>query len=233
MIDLHCHILYGIDDGAKDLNESIEMARLAYQDGIRHIIATPHFTGNYFNHKQIVLTKVQELQEKLKQEHIPITIHPGNEVRLESASFIYNHAKEENFCYLGHSSKFILLEQTWKQYCEETIDIVKWLHERGKFIIIAHPERHFFFRKNPLLLKQLIDMGCWTQVSVDSMLGKNTDEAKDFSTWLLENNYVHTLATDAHNIHRKPNLSEGFRLVTALVGKKRSDEILTRMDSIL
>jgi protein-tyrosine phosphatase len=233
MIDIHCHILYGIDDGADDMKESIEMARLAYQDGIRHIIATPHFSANYFNHKEIVQNKVKELQENLNLEQIPITIHPGNEVRLESADFIYEHAREENFCFLGNHSKFILLEQTWKQYCEETIEIVKWFQENGKVIILPHPERHFFFRKNPLLLKQLIDLGCWTQVSVDSMLGKNSDEVKDFSTWLLENNYVHTLATDAHNIHRKPNLSEGFRLVAALAGKQRAEEILKRMDSIL
>ena len=231
MIDIHCHILYGIDDGADDLDESIAMARLAYEDGIHHIFATPHFNKNHINHREVVLNKVQELQNKLDDYNIPVTIYPSNEVRLESASFIYEHAN--NFSYLGPSSKFILLEQKWKDFSEDTFEIIGWFLQKGVVPIIPHPERHFFFRKNPKLLRRLIEEGCWTQVSVDSLLGKNTEDALVFSRWLIEQNYVHTLATDAHNIHRKPNLSTGFKIIEETVNKQRANEIRARMEQIL
>lgn len=233
MIDIHCHILYGVDDGAQDLTESVEMARIAYEDGMRHIIATPHFTANHLNMKPTVEAKVIELQKQLNKEQIPITIHPGNEVRLESASFVYEHAKHDHFCYLGDDQNFILLEQPWKKYNENTIEVIKWLRSKHITPIIAHPERHVFFRENPLLLKQLIDLGCWTQVTADSIIGKNTEEAKQFCAWLLENDFVSTLATDAHNTRRKPNLSTGFNIVAELAGSQRVQEIQTRMKKII
>jgi protein-tyrosine phosphatase len=152
MIDIHCHILYGIDDGAQDLQESIEMARLASKDGIRHLFATPHF---------------------------------------------------------------------------------KWFIQRGTRPIIPHPERHYFFRKQPELLTRLIDEGCWTQVSVDSLLGKNSDDAMDFAHRLIDDDLVHILATDAHNLHRKPNLSDGFRMVTERSGSQKAKEIHSRAQQIL
>jgi protein-tyrosine phosphatase len=231
MIDIHCHILYGIDDGAQDLHESIEMARVASKDGIRHLFATPHFNENHFNPEAQIKDKVIELQQHLDQQQIPITIYPSNEVRLESAAFIYKHA--EHFAYLGPAQKFILLEQKWKDYSQDSLEIVQWFMQRGTIPIIPHPERHYFFRKQPELLIRLIDEGCWTQVSVDSLLGKNSDDAMDFAHRLIDSDLAHILATDAHNLHRKPNLSEGFRIVTERAGSHKAEEMLNRAMQIL
>ncbi len=233
MIDIHCHILPGVDDGAKDWRESTEMARIAFAEGIRHIVATPHFTASHFNHSDIVRQKTAELQQILDQAGIRVTVYPGNEVRMESADFIYEHGKKEHFCYLGKTKKYVLLEQRWAEYDKHAPEVVKWFIDRGTKPIIPHPERHTFFRKQPQLLTGLIEAGAWTQVSVDSLLGKNSEDARTFSHWLIDNNYVHTLATDAHNLNRKPNLSLGFAIVEERAGAQRAQEIRSRLSQIV
>ena len=233
MIDIHCHILYGIDDGAKDLDESLAMAKFAYEDGIRQIIATPHFTKDHMNDKKIIRDKVVQLQQLLDKEQIPIKIHAGNEVRIESAAFIYEHTRKKSFHYLGNKSKFILLEQTWHAYNADTMEVAQWFMNQGIQPIIPHPERHSFFREQPGLLIDLIQKGCWTQVSVDSLLGKNTEDARLFAEWLVQHNCVHVLATDAHNIDRKPVLSVGYQIIESLAGIQRVEEMHSRLKQIL
>jgi protein-tyrosine phosphatase len=233
MIDIHCHILWGIDDGAKDLNESLEMARIAYEDGIRHIIATPHFNNTFLNDRAIVLNKLQELQTALDEAGIQVRIHPGSEIRLENQEFFEEHDKTSRFHFLGHTEKFVLLEQRWEDYEPSTVAVVQSLRARGITPIIPHPERHWFFRDNPELLAALIEAGAWTQVSVDSLLGKNNEEAQNFSEWLIARGWLHTLATDAHNVNRKPNLSLGYERVRQLAGEQRCREIASRAEGMI
>ncbi|MDF2725093.1 MAG: hypothetical protein K0Q59_4768 [Paenibacillus sp.] len=233
MIDIHCHILSGIDDGAKSVEESVEMARLAYEDGIRHIIATPHFTSTLLTYRDIVAVKMKQLQSLLNEQKIGITLHPGHEVRLESASFIERHIEERSFFYLGAPENFILFEQRWSDYDPAVVDLVQLFVGKGIIPIIPHPERHDYFRKQPELLTQLVEAGAWTQVSVDSMLGKNNEAARDFAFQLFDQDIVHTIATDAHNTNRKPNLSEGYRLIAERYGQTRVQQISERIQRII
>jgi protein-tyrosine phosphatase len=233
MIDIHCHIIPGVDDGASDLEEALEMARIAYADGIRHIIATPHFANTYLTDRNKVLHGVETLRSALEKAALPVQIYPGNEVRLESAEFVRQHAKERNFCFLGPAERFILLEQSWKRYNEDTPEVLRWLLEQGIQPIIPHPERHLFFRRQPELLLQLIKMGAWTQVSVDSLLGKNGEDAKSFGEWLIDEKKAHTLATDAHNPRRKPNLSLGYEIVRRLAGEAEAEAMHERAARII
>ncbi len=233
VIDIHCHILHGLDDGAKDMDESIQMARLAYEDGIRHIIATPHFNHTYYNHSGIVRKKTEQLQVELDRLGIGVSIHPGNEVRMESYEYVMEHAQKESFCYLADNPAFVLVEQPWIGYVEGSVGIVRWFVERGTTPIIPHPERHLFFREQPELLEDLIAAGAWTQVSVDSLLGKNGDEARFFAYGLIDRGFAYTLATDAHNTTRKPNLAEGFRIVERHAGRTAVQTIAKRMDALI
>lgn len=233
MIDIHCHLLDGIDDGAKTLQESIEMARLAYEDGIRHIIATPHFCSSFMTERDVQLQKIERLQRELDREGIAVTVSPGSEVRLESAAYVYEHADRNRFFYLDPARRFVLLEQRWSEYGEDTEQVVKWFLEQGTTPIIPHPERHPFFRDNAHLLTNLIALGAWTQVTADSLLGKNGKEAEAFGRWLLTHDHVHTLATDAHNTVRRPNLSDGVRVAKEMAGEHRALQILERMNSIV
>ncbi len=233
MVDIHCHILPGIDDGAENILETIEMAKLASADGTRHIIATPHFNHTFLNSVEVVHKLVPQVQHAIDLAGVDITIHPGNEVRLESKDFVVSHTLNKQYCYLAGNPKFLLLEQSWHNYYAQTLEIIQWFQERGTRIIIPHPERHSFFRNEPQLLVKLIEAGVWTQVSVDSLLGKNSDAAQRLAEWLIQHNYVHMLATDAHNIRRKPNLSLGFDIVDHLVGSARVQEMKDRAWSIL
>ncbi|WP_248929727.1 tyrosine-protein phosphatase [Paenibacillus hamazuiensis] len=233
MIDIHCHILHGIDDGAQDLNEALAMARIAYDDGVRHIVATPHYKTGYISHKALVDERIRELQAALDEAAVGITIRRGNELCLESADFFHEHYRLQNFHYLAGGSSFLLIEQPWKGYCPDSLDIVEYLVRQGVTPIIPHPERHGFFRDNPVLLTALLEAGAWTQVTVDSLLGKNNEDAKTFAFRLLDRGEVHTIATDAHNVGRKPNLSEGFRIIEAHQGKAAADAILGRMKQVI
>ncbi len=233
MVDIHCHILPGIDDGSENILETIEMAKLASLDGTRHIIATPHFNNTFHNSVEVVNKLLPIVQQAIDQAGIDITIHPGNEVRLESKDFVVNHTLTNQYSYLAGNPKFLLLEQSWHNYYAQTLEIIQWFQERGTRIIIPHPERHSFFRNEPQLLVKLIEAGAWTQVSVDSLLGKNSDAAQQLAEWLIQHNYAHTLATDAHNIRRKPNLSLGFDIVERLVGPGRAQKMKARARSIL
>lgn len=233
MIDIHCHIIPGVDDGASNLDEALEMARIAYADGIRHIVATPHFAKSYQTNRDDVTRGVKRLNKALKEAAISVEIHPGHEVRIESSQYFYDHAKNETFHYLGSTGRYLLLEQKWSGYNNDSPEIVRWLLDRGVQPIIPHPERHTFFRQQPELLTRLIELGAWTQVSVDSLLGKNSEVAKTFGEWLIQTGNAHTIATDAHNPRRKPNLSLGFNIVRRLAGESEVQAILTRLQGII
>lgn len=233
MIDIHCHILYGVDDGARNLEESVEMAKLAYEDGIRHIYATPHFNKRFQLKRSNIEKRVASLQQTLDQLNIDVKIYPGHEVRLESPSFVYEHAEQEHIALIGKEEKFVLLEQRWKQYEKKTVEVVKWFMEQSIRPIIPHPERHFFFRESPRLLTELIEHGAWAQISADSLIGKNSNDALEFAKRLAENDQIHILATDAHNVKRKPNLSEGYRIIREWCGEKRIEEIDDRAQRFL
>lgn len=233
MIDIHCHILPGVDDGAKHMEEAVAMGRLAYEDGIRHIIATPHFTDTLLNGRSIVSAKVREVQDALDEAGVGVTLYPGNEVRLVDDSFFEHHRKRKTFFYLNEDETFVLLEQKWSSYEPTTEVLVRGLVEDGVTPIIPHPERHAFFREQPQLLVSLLEAGAWTQVSVDSLLGKNNEDARSFACWLMDRDLIHTIATDAHNVNRKPNLSEGFRLVSLRCGPAQTERMLRRMKQVL
>jgi protein-tyrosine phosphatase len=233
MIDIHCHILHGIDDGAYDLTESIAMARHAYQDGIRHIIATPHLNIHYNNTRAHVQNKTAILQKEFDIHGIQIKLHPGCEVQLKNKRTFYRQVEQHEFCFLDSKKRFVLLEQRWTEYDPETLEIVAWLLARGITPIIPHPERHVFFREQPDLITQLVEAGAWTQVSVDSLLGNNSTEALEYANRLIDANHVHTIATDAHNINRKPILAIGYTYISNRVSKARAEEINARCYSIV
>ena len=233
LIDIHCHILPGVDDGAVDLEMALTMARLAHADGITKIVATPHYNFSWKIQRDLVLRKTEQLQREFHRHEIPITLYAGNEVRLENIEFIHEALATRDFCYLADQQEFILLEQSWEGYHPDTPDILTRLNERGTKMIIPHPERHFFFRENPELLDELVALGAWTQVSVDSLIGKNGAEAENFALQLLSRGSIHTLATDAHNTKRRPNLSLGYAIVEQRAGISAADAIRSRMLTIV
>ncbi|HAQ9885966.1 TPA: tyrosine protein phosphatase, partial [Enterococcus faecium] len=170
MIDLHCHILPGIDDGAENLEASIAMAEKAIQQGITHILCTPHHNnGKYSNEKSQVISLVASLQAELEKRQLPLTLLEGQEVRITGTLIEDIHRDEILFTDLDDT--YLLIEFP-------TLEVplyAEWLFfellELGKTPVIVHPERNAHFREDPNHLLPFLDMGCLAQITAPSYVG--------------------------------------------------------------
>lgn len=209
MIDIHCHILPGIDDGAATIEDSLAMARAAVKEGITTIIATPHHKNNQFNNpKSSILTRANDLNTVLKQENITLTILPGQEVRIYG-EVLEDYYKEEILT-LNHT-KYLFIEfpsSSVPRYAER---LLYELQTEGIIPIIVHPERNKELQEKPELLYQFVKNGALTQVTASSVAGYFGKNVKKFSEQLIEHNLTHFVASDAHNVHNR-----SFKMVKAL-----------------
>jgi protein-tyrosine phosphatase len=235
MIDLHCHILPGIDDGAASMDEALAMARFCVQDGITHITATPHCHRTWRYLRADILPHVARLNDELTRAGIPLTILPGSEIQVTDAADYRRDFEAGLYCHLGDSATFTLLELPWdrRRYPADVAELVVWLRRQGMRPIIAHPERHNFFRDDPPRLRALTDAGAWMQITVDSLLGNHGPEAMSAGEEMLCEYREAVLATDAHNMRRCSGLSVGFRWVEERLGRERADDLRARAGHIL
>ena len=235
MLDLHCHILPGLDDGAASLDEALSMARFCVQDGITHITATPHCHRHIRLLRADILPHVAHFNEELGRAAIPLTILPGSEVRVTSNSEYRRDFEAGLFCHLGDGRAFTLLEFDWKEelYPPDAPELIRWLRGQGMTPIVAHPERHSYFGKEPAHLRSLVEAGAWIQVTVDSLLGNHGALPKASGEELLRTYAEVVLATDAHNLRRCSGLSAGFTWVRDRLGSQREEALRSRAAQIL
>ncbi|SEI77101.1 protein-tyrosine phosphatase [Alkalibacterium gilvum] len=224
MIDLHCHILPGIDDGAKTMADSIAMAELAISEGITHILATPHHMNrSWINDKQKVLSLVDELQEELDRRQIDLTIFPGQEVRLYGD--ILKGIKDNQILFIDEQKQYVLIEfptETVPTYAER---LFFDLQSHGKTPIIVHPERNHDILKHPDRLKNLVDKGALAQLTAASYTGGFGSKIQKFSKQLIEANLVHFLASDAHNVtNRAFHMQEAYDKLSKEYGTSKANE---------
>ena len=206
LIDLHCHILSGVDDGPKDLQGSLDMAKNAVKAGITHLYATPHHRNErYENTRLQILDRVNELNERLKQESIPLIIHSGQELRIHRE--LFDSIEKGEVLTLDNKGKYLLLELPSGQVPTYTQETIYELLLKGITPIIVHPERNLELMKNNSLLYQLIQEGALTQLTSSSVIGLFGKNIKSFSEKIIEHNLAHFIASDAHN-----NRSRGFSL---------------------
>src|SRR5579871_5179768 len=204
MLDLHCHILPGVDDGAASLEEALAMARFCVQDGITHITATPHCHRHLRLLRADILPHVTRLNAALKIAVVPLTILPGSEIQVTDTTAYRRDFEAGLYCHLGDSDRFTLLEFSWRGqlYPADAVPLVEWLRRQGMTPIVAHPERHDFFRDDPPRLRALVDAGAWIQVTVDSLLGNHGLAPQTAGSEMVRTYPVVVLATDAHNLRR-------------------------------
>ncbi|WP_062237987.1 tyrosine-protein phosphatase [Fictibacillus sp. FJAT-27399] len=216
MIDVHSHVLPGIDDGAPDLTASFDMAKRAVEDGITTLFATPHHrNGKYENSKQDILLQTERLNEALLHNQIPLTILPGQEIRIY-AEFLDDLANDQLLT-LNNLGKYILIELPSNAVPNYTRQMIYECKLQDITPIIVHPERNSELIENPHLLYNLVKEGALTQVTANSIIGGFGKNIKSFSLKLVENYLTHFIASDAHNIS-----SRGFYLREAYneIGKK-------------
>ncbi len=196
MIDIHNHILPGIDDGAANLDESLLMARAAEQDGITDIIATPHLSEPALTENEIY-QRTDRLNTSLQEAGIAIRVHPGAEIAMHMLSH------EAHWIGLA-GSRHLLVEFSPYNIMPSADRIFSYLIKQGYQIIIAHPERHPAVIEKPERLFKLIAPGVSLQITAGSLTGDFGSAPQTCARHLIKKKTVEYIATDAHNADRRP-----------------------------
>ena len=226
MIDLHCHILPDMDDGPASLGESLAMCRAAAGDGIRIIVATPHFKpGTYEFTRPTILDTIRVLQAAVKQEGLNLTILPGAEVTVSPEMQAY--LTPERGLTINGSRYFLAEFRPLSVPCHRDTFLLSFLAS-GMTPIIAHPERNAWFINHPEALSAAVQKGILVQITAASLTGGFGEEARDFSFDLLRRSLVHAIASDGHSADlRPPRLAEAVSLAAEVVGKEMARALVT------
>ena len=201
MIDIHCHILPGIDDGSKDLDTSIQMLNTAVETGTKKCIATPHYYWGQFENNYISVTNhVKKLNSEAALRNIPIEIFPGQEV------FVDKHTLD--LCKRGiirglNHTKYILIEFPIDVLPSDAFDLIYELKILGAKPIIAHPERYVYIINKTSTINRFIEEECLFQINSSSIMGLFGPEVKKTALTLIENGICQFIASDAHSTGRR------------------------------
>ena len=215
MVDIHCHILAGLDDGASSLEESVEMAEMAIADGITHVVATPHSNGEYQFDPQRIRERRDELQDKVGSR---LTLATGCDFHLSYENV--QDIKTNIAKYTINQKNYLLVEFADFAIPPNADDTLHQLHLLGVSPIITHPERNRLLRAQPDRLRRWLHQGCYVQITAQSLLGKwGKGTQKQVEEWLDED-IVHFFASDAHNATTRPlKLAEAREVVVQRRGE--------------
>lgn len=221
MVDIHCHILWGVDDGPSCIEETLKMMEHAVKEGITTIVATSHSNHPLFNAEYDIVThQIDILQNELKNNNIPLTLYTGHEVRLSEYIIPFYQTKQIHSL---ANSQYLLLELPSNSVPKYTKQIIHALLLEGITPIIAHPERNKAIAENPNILVQLIRQGALSQITAGSLTGHFGRTVQKLSLDLVRANLVHAYGSDAHNLITRPFLFEkGLRY---LERKKQLDAV--------
>ena len=226
MIDIHSHILPGIDDGPSTLDESLRMARIAVEDGIEIMIATPHsLNGSYVNWRPQILSACAEFNEALKKHHISLTVLPGSEVHLSPE--IMDALEKNQLMTLNDTGRYLSLELPDQFIPQSVIEFIKQLKKRKITPIISHPERNKAIQHNVDLLYDFILSGALSQISAGSLTGSFGSHALHSCQSIIERKMIHFMASDAHSPKaRPPKLQTAFKRLCSIAGKSQAERII-------
>jgi protein-tyrosine phosphatase len=209
VIDIHCHILPGLDDGPANLDFSLAMARAAVEGGTQLIVATPHIRADFDVDPDEIEPRVDLFNERLRRDRLPLRVLPGAEIGWANALELDDAALAK--LSLG-SGRRVLLESPYGRKQVDLEGIVEGLAKRGFQAVLAHPERCPLFHHDPQRLRRIVESGVFCSITAGSMLGRFGDTVRSFTITMLRDGLVHDVASDAHDhIHRPPGLVDGFK----------------------
>ena len=202
MVDIHCHILPDVDDGAEDMAEALEMARMAARCGVTDLVATSHFRGDTVGMDRMVLlySQFRRLEEALLRENIPLRLHPGAEILCSWKTV--ELAREGQLLTIGDTD-YVLCEFPFDGNYSDMDEILAGIAEAGYRPVVAHPERYGAIQQEPRRIQRWFRKGYVIQVNKGSILGSFGDRVQDTALWLLEMGFVHLIASDAHSCRRR------------------------------
>ena len=205
MIDIHNHIIPGIDDGARTLDHALNLLRLAIDDGIERLVCTPHMhAGRFDNDIHTIEPVFQTLLEAKSRENLPIELAMAAEVRISDEFMMQLKRQKVPFIGRWQERKSILLEMPHQNIPMGIENLLTWLDRQEIQPIIAHPERNKEIIRYPERARKLSERGVLFQVTAGSIAGYFGDNAQTTSRWLLDEELVQFVASDAHNAERRP-----------------------------
>jgi len=228
MIDVHCHILPGIDDGPSGFEESIEMCRIAASDGVKKIIATPHSNPSVYDAGTAQIIELTEiLNARLREAGVPLLIQAGCEAH--ATPDLVARLKNSEVLTLDGQGRYVLVEFPFETMPLNWDLFLLSLKNAGYMPIMAHPERNVWFLNRPEALFDAVEKGIMlVQITAVSVTGELGPVIKAFSARLLERNLVHVVASDGHSAsYRPPVLSAAREAVAGIIGGDRAEPLFT------
>ena len=223
MVDIHCHILPGIDDGSKSWEMTAEMCRVAIADGITHIVATPHCNDSYAYNRERYTEMLGQLSDAAEGK---LTFSLGCDFH-----FSYDNIQDalaNPRRYTIGESQYLLIEFSNYSIPPSIAQDLFAFSSRGLVPIITHPERNPPLQKNPEMVLKMVDQGCLVQVTANAVTGAWGNRPRKMGEWLLQREAVHVIASDAHDpVYRKPVISEARDVVARLLGASVAEALVT------
>ena len=235
MTDTHSHILFNIDDGSNNIEESIAILKEMAEVGFKHVILTPH----YIEGTEYSVTNEEKdirfalLEKRIKEENLDITIHLGNEI------FLHNNLMasiEGAKCYGLNKSNYLLVELPFHNQIRGLIDILYEFKVKGYTPIIAHPERYTYLQDNPDLVDKLKEEGTLFQCNYSSILGYYRKDAERLMKYMLKKHYVDYLGTDIHHINKAfvlDNFAKIKKTIIKITGDEYFNEIMENCSNLI
>lgn len=232
MIDIHNHILWGIDDGAKHEEMTIEMLKIAASQEIHGIITTPHFMdGQNAYTKEEYREKITSVQALADTLGVSIKLYTGNEVYIDP--FLDRLWEERAFFTLA-DSRYVLVEFPMMGIPDYAEDALYRLQLKGLIPIIAHPERYVEVQKDPNYLHRYLDKGCLAQVNGTSITGRMGKMPQETVRILLEHDMIHFIGSDAHSDGgRAPKLQWPYKMAAEWIGEQSAAQLCNNPEAIL
>lgn len=229
MVDLHSHVIWGIDDGSKSREMTLNMLKLAIRGGTNKIVSTPHFLpGHYENSMEDIKREIEKVKELIKEENLDIEVFPGQEVYYTD-NILENY--NNNLIGTINNSRYMLIEFNMRDFrLEEIIENLYELQLKGITPVIAHPERYIKFLKNPSLINEFSKEGYFFQLNSGSLTGNFGKEVKKLSEKYIDSKIYSVFGSDAHrDENRNPNMKEfieGFKDKAYLEKLKNNNEFI-------
>jgi protein-tyrosine phosphatase len=221
MLDIHHHLLFGLDDGPADIETSVEMALASIADGVTHIACTPHASYDYEYKPEVNSERLAAVRERL-DERIELGIGCDFHLSHENIEDAIAHPDK----YSINGKGYILVEFPDFSIPPSISDVFFRMQIAGMTIVLTHPERNPTIVTHPEWLREWLRHGCLVQVTAASFSGRFGKSAQRFSDWLLDNNWIHFVATDAHNMtSRPPHLKEAYDYVAARRGIAEAERL--------
>ena len=219
MIDIHCHVLYGVDDGPQTLEEALALAQALVAEGVTQVVATPHILNPPLSEFSVA-AGIGGLEKEYQKAGIELEIISGGEVH-------YDHSLPEMRTHTINGGRYLLLEFPHSNLPRVAGELIFSIMSAGLIPIIAHPERNASILQNPELLASLVKQGALSQLTAASLVGDFGSPTRQCARYLLKKGLVHFLATDAHGATwRAPRLRKGLREAQKLLGTDRANRLV-------